>query len=204
MRSIEAAQFREVVDQLAIGIFLIDEECRLLHANAAGREMLEVRSPVSQANDKLSIASPKTDAALKRLVASWSRSGTSVSRGGSSIPVEYADGRPGLIHILPQITGSPRQRLSSNAAAVLFVAPQSAEPPTLADAMAALYDLSPAESRVLIPLIQGLAPREIAAALSLGEPTVRSHLRSLYAKTETSRQGELIALARDLAVPLRR
>lgn len=55
------------------------------------------------------------------------------------------------------------------------------------------FALSRAEVRVAHLLLAGAKPKEIAEALKVSIPTVRSHLRNLYAKTETSGQLELVA-----------
>jgi DNA-binding CsgD family transcriptional regulator len=52
--------------------------------------------------------------------------------------------------------------------------------------------LSRAEFRVCLLLSRGLSMHGVAEALSLSEATIRSHLRSIYAKTETSGLAELV------------
>jgi DNA-binding CsgD family transcriptional regulator len=48
---------------------------------------------------------------------------------------------------------------------------------------------------VLALLLDDCRPREIAEELKLSITTVRSHLKALFAKTDTRRQSELVALA---------
>ncbi len=52
--------------------------------------------------------------------------------------------------------------------------------------------LSRAEFRVCLLLSRGLSTLGVSAELSLSEATVRSHLRNIYAKTETSGLPELV------------
>jgi len=52
--------------------------------------------------------------------------------------------------------------------------------------------LSRAEFRVCLLLSRGLSVAGVCAELSLAETTIRSHLRNIYAKTETSSLAELI------------
>ncbi|HEU0202427.1 MAG TPA: LuxR C-terminal-related transcriptional regulator [Burkholderiaceae bacterium] len=59
-----------------------------------------------------------------------------------------------------------------------------------------LFDLTPAERRVFGLLLADRSPREIAGELRIAVTTVRTHLQSLFAKTGTRRQSELVALAR--------
>jgi DNA-binding CsgD family transcriptional regulator len=62
-------------------------------------------------------------------------------------------------------------------------------------ALQRLFGLTAAEARVLALLLDDCRPREIADELSISITTVRSHLQSLFAKTGTRRQSELVALA---------
>ena len=52
--------------------------------------------------------------------------------------------------------------------------------------------LSRAEFRVCLMLSRGLSAKAVSEELGLSENTVRSHLRAIYAKTETSSLPELI------------
>lgn len=56
------------------------------------------------------------------------------------------------------------------------------------------YDLTPAEARVATLLASGLNLDEIVNRLGIGANTARTHLKSIFGKTDTRRQGELIRL----------
>ena len=56
------------------------------------------------------------------------------------------------------------------------------------------YGLTPTEARAAVLLAAGLSVKEIVERLGIGTNTVRTHLKSIFAKTETRRQGELIRL----------
>ena len=53
-------------------------------------------------------------------------------------------------------------------------------------------NLSRAEFRVCLLLSRGLSVKGVTDELGLSEATVRSHLRSIYAKTDTSGLPELV------------
>jgi DNA-binding NarL/FixJ family response regulator len=55
--------------------------------------------------------------------------------------------------------------------------------------------LTPAERRVLAPLVKGLSNRAIAAELFLSHRTVESHVSSLLAKTGCSSRCQLMLWA---------
>jgi DNA-binding CsgD family transcriptional regulator len=59
--------------------------------------------------------------------------------------------------------------------------------------VAATFGLTPAEARVGVELTRGLSPEEIAQTHGVAISTVRSQLRSLFQKTRTTRQTELVS-----------
>ena len=56
------------------------------------------------------------------------------------------------------------------------------------------FGLSPAETRVAQRLMMGESPEQAAAFLEVTIATTRWHLASLYRKTGTSRQAQLVRL----------
>jgi DNA-binding CsgD family transcriptional regulator len=125
-----------------------------------------------------------------------------IGRLGIGVPVPQSDGDPVYIHVLPLMTGDTRSRLAPRASAALFVATKDGGAGPSAEAIAAVFDLSPSEIRVSQLLLAGRTPARIADDLGLAMPTVRSHLASIYSKTGTSRQSDLIRLATQLAGPV--
>ena len=59
---------------------------------------------------------------------------------------------------------------------------------------ARLFGLTPKETEVACALRAGKSTRHIATDLCISFETVRSHMRSLFAKTDTHSQTELVAL----------
>jgi DNA-binding CsgD family transcriptional regulator len=68
--------------------------------------------------------------------------------------------------------------------------------------IARCFGLTPAETRTLEHIVRGGGLPEAGAALRLAENTVKTHLKSIFIKTETSRQTELLALVHALRPPL--
>jgi DNA-binding CsgD family transcriptional regulator len=64
------------------------------------------------------------------------------------------------------------------------------------------FGLSRSEVRVALELLRGRELREIAQAHGTTLGTVRSQLKSIYAKTETHRQAELVSLLGRMARPI--
>jgi len=80
------------------------------------------------------------------------------------------------------------------ASVAVFMQDPLAAPLMPGEAFARLHRLTGAELRVLLALAQGLGAREAADLLGIGEPTVRTHLQHMFAKTQTLRQADLLRL----------
>jgi DNA-binding CsgD family transcriptional regulator len=90
---------------------------------------------------------------------------------------------------------SSRNSLSGDVACVaLFVTDPDAEVRTDPQHMRALFCLTPTESKVAISLMQGASLETTAEQLGMRIQTARVHLKRIFGKTESGRQGELIRL----------
>lgn len=78
-------------------------------------------------------------------------------------------------------------------AAILFI--RDPEAPTAARSiLQGLFGLTPAEAAVAAALAQGRSADEIAVAHRIALNTARVHIRNILAKTNTTRQAQLVAL----------
>ena len=82
-------------------------------------------------------------------------------------------------------------------AALTFYHPRSA-PPVDEQVLASAFDLSPAECRIALLLGEGLTQKEIAAHVGVQHDTVRKQLQSIFQKTATRRQPDLLRLLLNL------
>ena len=76
----------------------------------------------------------------------------------------------------------------------VFIQDPKAPVPMPGEAFARLYKLSPAELRVAMGLAAGMSVEEIADSQGGSAATVRTHIKKLFAKTETNRQVDLVRL----------
>ncbi|NJN47274.1 MAG: helix-turn-helix transcriptional regulator [Candidatus Competibacteraceae bacterium] len=57
-----------------------------------------------------------------------------------------------------------------------------------------MFGLTPAESRLTESLVRGCDLTQTQADLHISENTARTHLKSVFRKTDTSNQAELVKL----------
>ncbi len=204
MQAMTVTAFEASLDLIGVGVVLVDAKAAIIHANLAARLMLTAGSPIRSDRGELRTCVPETSAALRAAIAKAAGSEAAIGAAGIGIPAPQTSGDPAFIHVLPLMTGDVRSRIAPRASAALFITAGGSCQAPPAEAMAAVYDLSPAEIRVLERLIAGRTPAEIADDLGSALPTVRTHLSNIFAKTGTTGQADLIRLAAALAAPIRR
>jgi DNA-binding CsgD family transcriptional regulator len=98
-----------------------------------------------------------------------------------------------FVHVVP-VVGRAREVFLATAAVVVVTAPDRAETGPLPGVIRQALGLTAREAQIAALLAAGLNLPTIAERLRLGIGTVRNHLKSIFNKTDTMRQGELIAL----------
>ncbi len=139
---------------------------------------------------------------LRRAVAQAGDDESLLGRRGQGIPADTKSGAPTILHVLPLKHGALRNSVSLNAAAAIFVARSGTSLPPREQALCALFDLTPAEARVLSHAAVGLPIAEIARTLGVNATTIKTHLLRIYRKTDTGGRIELMQLSGTLTLPL--
>jgi DNA-binding CsgD family transcriptional regulator len=113
--------------------------------------------------------------------------------GVQSIAMRGGDGlQPFAIHLLP-IIGAAREVCDSDGILMLISEASNTSTPS-ADLLRLLFDLTPSEARVARHLMTGGTIVSAGKALGIGDGTVRSHLKGVFAKTRVNRQADLMRL----------
>lgn len=139
------------------------------------------------------MANPAVDALYQQSAEQMRSDGISALR---SIPVPPARAHPAaVLHLLPMRGGARDIFSGADYMAVVSMASGKAASLPL---LSALFDLTPAEARLAEQLLAGEAIDGIAVSRGVSITTIRSQLRSIFAKTGTSRQAQLVALLASL------
>ncbi|MBB4039301.1 DNA-binding CsgD family transcriptional regulator/PAS domain-containing protein [Microvirga flocculans] len=199
--TIERMHMAETLDSLRCGVILTDRRGAVLHANRAAGDMLRKGAPVKDAGGVLSAANMAASRELRSAIA-LATDESRLGRTGLAIRVSSAEDAPVYAHVLP-ISGSDlRTRLQPDAVAAIFIGtPPQPEGLRL---LAAAFELTAAETRVLEGLLAGRTLSETAAHLGIAPSTAKTHLDHIFAKAGVSRQTELIRLAMQLTLPVQR
>lgn len=171
-----------VLDELAYGVALATREGELLHANHAARHELSQRRALMLHNGRVRAQAPQDATLLQDALAKASTGRRSLITLGKEeaervclaiVPVRGREGQPSL-------------------AALLFSRASVCESLMLCF-FARNHSLTPAEENVLTHLCRGHSAPEVARLLRVAVSTIRSHVRSLCAKTRSSGVRELVS-----------
>jgi DNA-binding CsgD family transcriptional regulator len=200
LKAIEAATFGAALDALALGVALVDERLGLVHANAAAQAMLAEADPIGIVKGVLTLPAKIAQDALLDAVERAAGDEMALGQRGIGIPAPRRNGEPGVIHVLPLRRGEMRRGIAQRAVASLFIVPASGGPSTPTDALALLYNLTPAETRVFELTAAGKSKLEIAADLGVAPSTIKTQLRQVFLKSGCRSQSDVRKLAADLSL----
>ena len=195
----EAQTLKDTFDGFGAGAFLIDVCGRLVHANAAGRDILNAGEVLRVIDGRLMVADAEGDKTLRATLASSAQAtGKDVA-----LALSDSDGVRYVAHILPLAAEHSRFGRGPRAAvAAMFVRKASLEGTLRPEIIAQTYRLTPAELRVLLAMVEEGGVREVSESLGVAETTIKTHLSRLFEKTGAGRQADLIKLVAGYASPL--
>jgi DNA-binding CsgD family transcriptional regulator/PAS domain-containing protein len=202
MKSIASAVFESALDTLSIAVVLCDTHARICHANAAAQAMLSAGAPISSQDGALRASSPQATLSLTTAIARAASNESQIGLAGIGVPVTGPGGRPAIAHVLPLKFGSLRPDLAPGAVAAVFVTPAQTKALPPVEALAALYELTPTEARVLVEIASGKNRAATAQTLGIADSTVKTHLARVFDKTGASEQSELAKLVSSLTPPI--
>lgn len=182
-----------VLDKLPLGVILSDENMVVAHTNRIAGEILSQRDGLVLERDRRLYASRREQTVeLRELVTGTGGSRTSTQAGGA-IALVRPSGRPSLsVLVSPLFEQTAAERRCPCAA--IFVSDPERRAASTYELLRRLYGLTRAEASLASVLMQGRSVEHACESLQISTNTARTHLKRIFAKTGTSRQGELISL----------
>lgn len=186
--------YRSAMDAVTSAAFGIDAAARVLFVNQAGEELARHTRWVQVLDGFLRPAKSLLEAdALTKALHQLSK--------GQSFHRVMTDGitRAQAIVSGARVSQGAQDPAPIAAAALVWVTPIVPTVDAAAD-LARLYELTPAEQRLIARLIEGDELREAALHLHISLHTARTQLKAVYGKTGRRTQAALLTFAGRLAV----
>ncbi|WP_150291531.1 helix-turn-helix transcriptional regulator [Sphingobium estronivorans] len=185
----ERQVFSSAMEGLAVASFILARDGRILRRNAVADRMLVEATALAERQGRLEPLLGAAAAALDRLLRNPPAAGEE-----QRLEIAVPDGQPlrGVARALPA------NAYGDGASLALFLADparvEGPDPESLRDR----FQLTPAEAGLAVQLARGAALVDAARALDIAHNTARAHLRAIFAKTGTHRQGQLVHLLRTI------
>ena len=190
MRGVDSG-LKEYADRCTDGIFLVDRAARVAYMNGAGEALLKGARGLVQRHGVLRAVSEHGTRKLHALI---SRAAiVNGDRTGGAVSLERETGRALSVSVMP-VSPARVPTFCRTPTVLLSVHDPDEKLPASDERLRLLFNFSRAEARLAVQLLEGRSLKEGAEKLGVSINTVRSQLASLFAKTDTARQAELLRL----------
>jgi len=191
----KANLLEEALNQVQAAIVLIDSCGRALFVNGQAGALFQQQRYIRLTPNGIRVAIPSEHKQLAGLIQSAIETGArrSCHPGGTMNLSRGASQRPLQVLVSP-LRSEAVFLGKARPVAIIFITDPERKSSTAPETLQRLYSLTPAESRLAQLLASGNTLKETSEQLGVAMSTVRSQLKSLFAKTNTNRQSELMRL----------
>lgn len=197
MQGVKSVQLAlaEAIDRLPTGLVLLDAKRRVVVQNKGAERILAANDGFRIDRNGPSADDARENATFQKLIADAidARGGQEL-RAAGFVAVSRPSGERSYAVMVTPLLAAPGKGGMSDAVVAIFVADPSARIFAGPEALTELYQLTHSEAELVRLLASGLSLEEAADKRGVSLNTARSHLKHVFAKTDTSRQGELVRL----------
>lgn len=183
------------INQLPFGLVFFNATGVIWKLNSVAEEIIAEDNGLVIRNGELHAAEMTENYELGALIRSAAGSGTGGwnSMGGAMAISRPASSLPLSLRIVPLPVSNTDLGLDRPGAAA-FIADATRNTNPSEDAVMRMLNLTAAEAKVACLLVTGLSVEEVAQRLGNKSSTIRAHLKSIFGKTDTGRQSELVGI----------
>lgn len=178
-------------DMVARPVFFFDEQCRVSYLNCSAEQFLAANPTLSIEDGHLIVADPRASRVFRFAVGAAIQISRSDASSLTTVVRLPRSGRLPLVLMISPLRLNTAVGL--NAGALVFGFDPEATSEMSAATVRKLFELTDAEAALAVALCSGRTLDEIATQRNVTLHTIKSQLKTLFAKTGTSRQAELVA-----------
>jgi pimeloyl-ACP methyl ester carboxylesterase/DNA-binding CsgD family transcriptional regulator len=178
-----------LLDRMPIALVLVDAKARVIETNTLADEMLSSESGLNVKSNVLD-SGIESNERLLETIEQMSKHDHAITPGQALSITDEQTKNNIMLFIAPLKQHDSQQKAS----VAVFISQRKAQPLSLPQQFAELYSLTNKEQNVTEQLVRGLSIKEISEETSVSQHTVRSQVKSVLHKTQTSRQAELVSL----------
>ena len=189
-REIETS--RDMLDNVDAALLVLDADATVLRLNRAAEVLLQSKGNLGFMGGKLVALRHRETAHLHALVRSVVLGAENGGHGGAMVLTDGSGNRVSVT-VLKLVRHSTFLEKPDQPLALLTVSTLTGSAPAQ-DRLTALFGLTRAEALLAREVADGKRLREVSLDRGVGMPTLRTQLRAVFAKTETTRQADLARL----------
>lgn len=185
------------LDNQMMGLVLFDQFGTPLYINSIAESIFTEHPAIDFINNRIVPQQPEDAVQLHRMVISCLNPDRNTdTQPGGVMGLHHSERRHPLALMVTPVATSDLANIIDGVPVYAAMYINDPERPISIDArtLASLYQLSSTEAKIAIALANGASVEEIAASQNRSTHTVRSHLKSLFQKTGTGNQTELVKL----------
>ena len=184
----------ELLDRFHRGVVLLDGHGKVVSVNRSALAILEGRDGLMFADNGIQAVLHKENLQFKGLLqtAATCGDGKSTALTDQMMLVTRSSSETPLSVLVTPLCTNSRFPFESRARMVVFINDPDRLSTSGKDALRRLYGFTEAEARLAACLLRGFSLEDCSQHLGITVNTTRTHLKRLFTKTSTNRQGELI------------
>ena len=185
-----ASAATRAVDSLDVALVGLETDGTVCFANGLAESLFRSGEVLRLRNRKIVAQDPRAAAAFEYALKQASRLDVNADAAGAL--TVHSGGRTLHLAFFPFRANDPL--FSGRLRVFLTITDPETPPKSREQLLMKLFRLTPAEARVAMLVTAGLEASEIAARTRTTNHTVRSHLKSIFQKTQVARQSQLTRL----------
>lgn len=186
--------FEEAWDRVPQGVLLAKESGVITFRNKVSAKYFGAGGPLDiDRNGVLKTADHGETEQLRAVIKSVFEPDPAKAAYGGTVVIRSEANRPVTLMVTPFIDSYGTSGLFERLA-MIFIAEPDGDGGTIETDLSAVYGLTRSEARLALLLAQGHSISEIAHILGITPNTARTHLKRIFSKTDTNRQGALVKL----------
>lgn len=181
------------LDALSSGVILLDPRMQVVAMNRVAERVMAAHDGLLTKQNIVSAEHAAESARLQELIAKAVNTGNGSGLDSAGALTISRRDLPPLQVLISPVRGCDLDQ-NRPVRAIMFVKDPNQRIRPKNETLHALFGLTAAECRLALLLADGHAPKQIAEMVGVGRNTLKSQLASIFRKTGTSRQSQLVRL----------
>ncbi|MBW8852928.1 MAG: helix-turn-helix transcriptional regulator, partial [Bradyrhizobium sp.] len=200
LRKNETDAWARLIDGIGASIFLVDASEHVVQQNHLASTMLDEADVVALKNRQLVSLDRRLAKDFRDYQSLAALGDARIGVEGIALPLLGKSGRDYVVHFLPLRPAARRPSFDDpRADAAIFIRLAEVDTRSGLQMLARRYHFTPREADVLQAIVEVRGIPQVASVLGISPRTAKAHLQSVFAKTGTDRQADLVRLVAGFA-----